>query len=295
MTEADFDRFSDLLGGLAEALDAPLSVVRIEGYFAALRDMDIDSVASAIGSAMRNSTFFPKPAELRAFIEGSAEDKANQAWETVMDALKHGGFWNSVAFRDGAIGQTINSVFGGWVACSEALHNLSDEMITAKRKEFMGAYRNAVRQGREVNYLPGYHETNNRASGHTWKTGWLELEDGSEAFRIPVYLAERPGQGRSVEALFDRHTGQLVGGSQDLFALPAAQMKPAPLMLPGPVTSPDEVDPEEVRQGIAMLLARTRPVPKEKPENVTTDDEWEAAKRKLKAQATVAESNGKAS
>lgn len=63
----DRERVIDMLTALAELVGVEMSAERIIGYVAALDGMSPEAIALACGVAARESTFFPKPAELRAF------------------------------------------------------------------------------------------------------------------------------------------------------------------------------------------------------------------------------------
>ena len=67
---------------LADVLGYELTPTRVEGYMAALDDLDYADVVGALSQALRVCKFFPKPAELREFVAASqhqrdvAEDEA---------------------------------------------------------------------------------------------------------------------------------------------------------------------------------------------------------------------------
>lgn len=59
---------------LAALFDTEVSDSRLGMYFAALRDLSFDEVQVAIHRAIQHSRFFPKPAELRAYVTESKPD-----------------------------------------------------------------------------------------------------------------------------------------------------------------------------------------------------------------------------
>jgi hypothetical protein len=69
VTRQDETRVAQALRGLAEILDTPLSAARVAGYLLALDDIPADELIAAIGTATRACKFFPKPVELREFVE----------------------------------------------------------------------------------------------------------------------------------------------------------------------------------------------------------------------------------
>jgi hypothetical protein len=65
MTDADRDPFGRHMAVLAETFGEVLTTPRLEGYFLALRDLDLEPVRRAIKTALSACKFFPRPAELR--------------------------------------------------------------------------------------------------------------------------------------------------------------------------------------------------------------------------------------
>ncbi len=228
-------------------------------YFDGLSDLSIEEIEQATRRAIATLRFFPKIAELRELVEGTKEDRAAIAWESALQAHRKAGAWSSVIFSDAATGEALKTVFGGWVEFCESVHQvwtsdagfedrddarlarreaegyrrlvsgLSDEMLTAKRKEFLVAYRNAARAGRKpFCYLPGQHEIANRRTAGTWTRGEL-----GETFQQRVYISDHLG-GYFVIATFDSKTAQLLDKPTRLLAaepvhrpsLPASQSGP---------------------------------------------------------------------
>lgn len=67
--EADDRRaFAAHLAQLSECFNEPVSAARAEAYFAAMSDLSLDVVGESMACAMRECRFFPRPAELRAFV-----------------------------------------------------------------------------------------------------------------------------------------------------------------------------------------------------------------------------------
>lgn len=192
----DVARFAKMLAVLQRILvGTPLEPDIQELYWLALEDLSIDAVERAGQMALKRCTFFPKPAELRAFVEGSDSDEAEKAWQLAVVAWEKTGGYSSVLFEDGAIAQGIAWVFGTWREFCEAMHpvfreaevsfeererarlerrivdarqiqvgGLSPEMIRAKQKEFYSAYRRALREGKTKSfYVMGSIEADNRA------------------------------------------------------------------------------------------------------------------------------------
>lgn len=206
-------------------------------YWRALEDLPIEAVERAGHLALQGCKFFPKPAELRELTEGNADAKAEAAWQLVKATHAKAGETRSVIFEDGAIGAAIVRVFGGWPQLADSLHavfsyesgvsteefedarinrrvaegrrvqvaGLSLEMIAARRKEFLSAYRTASTQGEKVIHLPGASEIENMQSAGSWTRG---RELGPEITQF-VCIAARSGP-RLIKAQFSTETGRLL-------------------------------------------------------------------------------------
>lgn len=198
MDIGDNGEFRRRLLALAEIWDLKLAPQRQALYFEALRDLRFEDVARALNIAVKACTFFPKPAELRAFAVGDAEDRVEAAWMLFRAALRSAGAYSSVATQDPALGETILAVFQGWPeACGL---ELSPEMWSAKRKEFGRVFR--VMLQRELvgpRYLPGVVERTNAG-----RADWQRY--------TPVALLEGDGRIRSLTGeQADAYRGQIAG------------------------------------------------------------------------------------
>lgn len=69
--KTDWAMFVGLLGSLCEVFRDELTETKLELYWAALVDFDLAEIKQATGKAIQGCTFFPKPAELRAFAMDS--------------------------------------------------------------------------------------------------------------------------------------------------------------------------------------------------------------------------------
>ena len=74
MTDADAPRFAAMLTGLGEVFGRSLTSEVGEMYFRALSDMPLDVIQRAADRAVRESTFFPKPSELRSLAAPMRRD-----------------------------------------------------------------------------------------------------------------------------------------------------------------------------------------------------------------------------
>lgn len=157
-------KVSKHLIGLFETLKTPneeaLSEFRIMAYLKALEPYGDEQIEAAIWKAASVFKFFPKPAELLELIEGIPNDKAWEAWETLLGAIARIGPWKSVEFRDSRISRVVD-VLGGWLKVCE----WTEDELKWRRDEFMGAYK-AMRDGGAVRALPGITHLENARSGY---------------------------------------------------------------------------------------------------------------------------------
>lgn len=156
-------KVSKHLIGLFETLKTPneeaLSEFRIMAYLKALEPYGDEQIEAAIWKAASVFKFFPKPAELLELIEGSPNDKAWEAWETLLGAISRIGPWKSVRFKDGRIGRVVD-VLGGWIKICE----WTEDELKWRREEFMSAYK-AMRDSPSV-VLPGITHLENAMNGY---------------------------------------------------------------------------------------------------------------------------------
>lgn len=181
MKTADLGAFSTALGVLGEVFNEQVSEARADAYFDALRDHSIEALAAACQTAVRRCKFFPRPAELREFIEGSTEDRAALAWAAVMRAVVEVGCYESVDFGDRAIHGAIEAM-GGWAAEAWQLERLDAKDLGFKEAEFRRLYRAlSQRPERGPARLVGIHEAENRLTGHQVPVTTLTLGVGQRA------------------------------------------------------------------------------------------------------------------
>ena len=129
-------------------------------------DEAIRAIEAHIAGTGKESTFFPKPADLLRSIEGSPDDLVEQAWQLVRNAVERIGGYQSVVFRDPIINACIQDM-GGWVyLCHEVATDTKRFEFAAH--EFRRLYRGYLqtKQVPNVSYLPGETEKNNRALGY---------------------------------------------------------------------------------------------------------------------------------
>ncbi len=127
MQEHDWTQFAELLVELSELHGKCMSSHLTEVYWRALEIFEWVDVKAAFKAHTRNpdsGQFFPKPADIVRFIDGSGETRALKAWTIVEKAIHCIGIYQSVVFDDCLIHAAIEEM-GGWVKlCSMTLNDL---------------------------------------------------------------------------------------------------------------------------------------------------------------------------
>lgn len=148
MTPDDAPRFAELMLALSETFNEPVSAIRAEMYCDALRDLPIASVEHAVRLAVKSKTFFPKPAELRELVEGSAQEGAEAAWMQFVAAVSRFGYTRIPDLPEPVM-ETVRVVFGNWKAACGSLPapdgDRAPEFMNW-RKQFIAAYANTKRR-----------------------------------------------------------------------------------------------------------------------------------------------------
>lgn len=145
MTNHDRASFATALNMLAETLGQPLSDLRVEGYFAALRDLDLEDVLHGIERALREETYavLPTPGKIRQLACGTAADEAEAAWLAFVETVRRMGSYRTPVLPP-ALQQTVEALWGGWQAACRELPAQSDRTQFAfdkARDRFLAAYR----------------------------------------------------------------------------------------------------------------------------------------------------------
>lgn len=143
MTEMDRAPFAEALLALGETFNEPVSQIRAEGYFAALNDLTLTQVTGAIRHALKASKFFPKPAELREFINGDREALADAAWGAVMREIRRVGYIGIPNLEPAAL-RAVNELWGSWKRLCETLPAEGPELV-GWVKQFKQVYESGAR------------------------------------------------------------------------------------------------------------------------------------------------------
>lgn len=143
MTLTDRQAFAALMIGLGETYGEPVSDVRLELYFSALQDLDLEELRQAVITCVRFHKFFPRPVELREAVEGSLEDRADVAWLAVMRLVRRFGYYQPApedAWPDAAARRAALEMYGGWRGLCAGLPGEGPELLGAA-KLFKASYR----------------------------------------------------------------------------------------------------------------------------------------------------------
>lgn len=145
MTDQDRGTFATLMLGLGETYGEPVSAARMEIYFAALADLELDAIREAATAHVRSSKFFPRPSELLEAVEGPAAERAELAWMAMLSLVRRYG-WPGIdgkgtppPFPDEATRAAAMTMYGGWGALCAKLPGEGPELLGAA-KLFKSSY-----------------------------------------------------------------------------------------------------------------------------------------------------------
>ena len=137
------------------------SEIVLNAYIKSLEEYDIDEIEQAFGYAISDLQWFPKPVELRGFLEhgaGDIEDIALVEADKVVVAIRSEGRYKSVTFDDPVTMAVINQGWGGWIKVCE----MREDEIKWFRKDFAKIYKAYSNQGiKQYGHLIGFHEDHN--------------------------------------------------------------------------------------------------------------------------------------
>ena len=109
--------FTATLIKIGELYGKAISEILTDLYWQSLKGFEWQDVKQAFEAHIHNpdnGQYFPKPADLVRFIEGSGETKALQAWAKVEKAVTHVGAYQSIIFDDPLIHAVLEDL-GGWI------------------------------------------------------------------------------------------------------------------------------------------------------------------------------------
>jgi len=191
MKKDDMPQFALRFAKLSEIYAKNISEFLIENYWEALQDFELEDVEEALSVHTNNpdcGQYFPKPADVVRFIEGSGETKALKAWTMVEKAIHQVGSYESVAFEDPLIHAVLEDM-GGWVKlCSTTL-----EALPFRANEFQKRYMGFLikKPERHPKYLAGLAEIDNAKNGFEIKPPLL-VGDAKKAEQVMLTGGGRP-------------------------------------------------------------------------------------------------------
>lgn len=165
MKKDDMPQFALSLAELGEIYAKNISEFLTDIYWKALEGFELQDVKKALRAHIYNpdcGQYFPKPADIIRFIEGSGETKALRAWTTAEKAIHQVGSYESIAFDDPLIHAVLEDM-GGWVKlCSVKLDELPFR-ANEFQKRYMGFL--IKKPERHPKYLAGITEIDNVKNG----------------------------------------------------------------------------------------------------------------------------------
>jgi hypothetical protein len=167
MQPSEQDAFGQLLTGIGLLYGKTLHEAVLAIWWQALKHCEFSEVRAALNAHVvnpDNGQFMPKPADVMAYVQGSTESQALQAWTHVAEAIRDFGAYHSVIFPDPLIHRVIRDM-GGWIALCQS--KTSELPFVAK--EFEKRYRVLVIHP-PADYprqLTGLVEQQNRLGGYS--------------------------------------------------------------------------------------------------------------------------------
>jgi hypothetical protein len=153
VTNLDRSAFAAFMLGLGEVYGEPVSDARMEIYFGALADLELDEIQQAATAHVRLHKFFPRPSELRDAVLGASEDRADLRWNDMLRIVRKYGYHRTPpdeAWPDAAMKRAALDLYGGWKGLCASLPGEGPELLGAA-KLFKASYiaydRRAQRQG----------------------------------------------------------------------------------------------------------------------------------------------------
>jgi len=183
MEKPDLPKFAELMMSIGEMYGKAVSQLLTELYWRMLERFQWEDVERALQAHLNNpdtGQYFPKPADVVRFIEGSGEVQALQAWTKVSEAIQRIGAYKSLAFDDALIHAVLEAM-GGWMKLCAM--KLSDMPFVAH--EFQKRYMGFVlkKPERYPAYLWGILEADNTKNGYPVKPPLL-VGDAKKASQV---------------------------------------------------------------------------------------------------------------
>lgn len=199
MTDQDRDRFEGMLLGLAEIFKEDLSNERVDLYYLALEDMDIEDIIQAGNILVRTTKFFPKPVEFRESMAVNTDDMAAIAYAKFFKGCAHTPD-KTLVFDDPIIHAVIVNL-GGW---NDELYDnwASIEKEVWLRKDFERLYKTYAKMGVPANTperLVGRTERHNEGQWN-WAIPQPALIGSKDSPTLQKALAEHNEKRKALES-----------------------------------------------------------------------------------------------
>ncbi len=217
MTEKDRVEFSNIITALGTTFDKAITDPLLDIYFSALDELTFEEFKRAANEIIHTARFFPKPVDFLEAAHGSAEDRAQQAWNVLCEAVDKIGWPKSLFVLDPRMAYAIEQTFGGWIEVNEVLSPLGpgDPMFASLRKTFCQNYRLNREAAQKPRYFPSLCEANNRQNVAQWQDRpWPMLEDGTPVYQQHIGIITPEGKIIETEKQFSALTGALSDGSR---------------------------------------------------------------------------------
>ena len=115
MQDNDVTNFSEIMIGVGEIYCKEINKSMIRLYWKILSRFDYIDVAKAFNSHIENpdsGQFFPKPADIVKFIDGTGQTRGLEAWSKLDYAIRTVGPYSSVVFDDAIIHAVVTDMCG---------------------------------------------------------------------------------------------------------------------------------------------------------------------------------------
>ncbi len=184
MKPTDMNAFTQLMMGLGVLYSKSIHAILIEFYWHAFVRYEYSAVKEAFQAHINHpdtGQYFPKPADIIRYLDGSTQSRALLAWTKVVQAIRNPGTNITVVFDDFLIHSVLQDM-GGWLT----LGLVKETELPYRAKEFnqrYGAYVLHPPTG-YPKQLTGFFEHQNTQRGYTATSPCLL---GDEAKALSVY------------------------------------------------------------------------------------------------------------
>lgn len=100
MERNDFERFRDVMTGMAKVYERELDGLVLDAYWMALRDWTLAEFERAAAHLIAHSEFMPRPAAFNAMRQSMAQPTVGEAWARVLEHIK-GPYRSGMGIDDG--------------------------------------------------------------------------------------------------------------------------------------------------------------------------------------------------